>query len=401
LFAKRRLIDNDEMAQATLERNHPHADTLREDVNILIERVEKKERGYEGLLIAHHGHASPPCQGSSAANTTGSEEKKRKENEKTLLFPKKMVLGGWSTGSFENVTGMLRKKNISYLQGVMHELLFHDIQVRVGGMYLFEESFVCLRVLLTPLPFLYPYNSSVLDSSHFGVPQSRKRLVLLASKSGFVLPEFPKPTHGPGRGLLPLVTAKDAIGFLEDIPPRDYRAEPRRVRVRDTTRGSDVFVDHHTLNEDEGYDSGDELVADKPAHTIICKRPVRHYNGKRNCSNLERAVLQTFPPHWKFSGRHGDVKRLIGNAVPPLMAKLIGKCIMECYEDGDYLQQSSEEQSACIPPSTSTDNASSCLFPLDSPDQPPSNNSSRNRPPRVSLSPKSLPTFPNDHSRIA
>lgn len=121
------------MAQATLERNHPGADVLREDLNIVHERVKNNEVGYEKVLKAEHGHASPPCQGSSVANTTGSEESKRKENEKSLLFPKQFVLGEWSTGSFENVTGMLRKKNLPYLQTVMHELLLHTIQVRVGG----------------------------------------------------------------------------------------------------------------------------------------------------------------------------------------------------------------------------------------------------------------------------
>jgi site-specific DNA-cytosine methylase len=134
IISNRRLIDNDEMAVSTLERNHKEeSEVILEDVKILLERVEKEEVGYKGILDAEHGHASPPCQGSSAANTTGSEESKRKENEKTLLFPKAFVLGGWSTGSFENVTGMLRKKNIVYLQDMMHELLFHDIQVRVGS----------------------------------------------------------------------------------------------------------------------------------------------------------------------------------------------------------------------------------------------------------------------------
>lgn len=213
----------------------------------------------------------------------------------------------------------------------------------------------------------------VLDTAAFGVPQSRKRLFLLAAKSGYALPEFPEPTHGPGREH-PFVTAKDAIGYLEDIEPRDCREEPRRIRLPD---GS--FHDHHTIGREKDYEEGDQLLADKPAHTIICKKPVRHYNGQRNCSNLERAVLQTFPAHWKFSGKHADVKRLIGNAVPPLMAYHIGKCIMECYEEDDYMQQSSEDVSACLP----TD------IVYNSPDQSTTKRAT-NRANRVSFSPKTL-----------
>jgi DNA (cytosine-5)-methyltransferase 1 len=94
----------------------------------------------------------------------------------------------------------------------------------------------------------YQIHVSILNAAHYGVPQSRFRVIFMAAKVGFLLPEFPTPTHysdgkvsikseyqcflmrytsvlwrlivtrpKPGTVLLPEVTLLDAIG---DLPPK-------------------------------------------------------------------------------------------------------------------------------------------------------------------------------------
>ena len=42
--------------------------------------------------------------------------------------------------------------------------------------------------------------------------------------------------------------------------------------------------------------------------------------------------MQTFPLDYKFAGNKVDIARQIGNAVPPLLAEIIGKNIIDIYE---------------------------------------------------------------------
>ena len=52
----------------------------------------------------------------------------------------------------------------------------------------------------------------------------------------------------------------------------------------------------------------------------------------RTISLREGALLQTFPDDFMFVGNKVDIARQIGNAVPPLMAEVIGTSIIECYK---------------------------------------------------------------------
>ena len=57
-----------------------------------------------------------------------------------------------------------------------------------------------------------------------------------------------------------------------------------------------------------------------------------HPDQPRSISLREGALLQTFPLDYKFVGNKVDIARQIGNAVPPLLAEIIGKNIIDIYE---------------------------------------------------------------------
>jgi len=76
----------------------------------------------------------------------------------------------------------------------------------------------------------------------------------------------------------------------------------------------------------------------KPAYTVVAYGGGGtwgyHYERQRaTLNNRERARLQTFPDWFTFSGNRSQVRAQIGEAVPPLMAKTVARCISEILED--------------------------------------------------------------------
>jgi DNA (cytosine-5)-methyltransferase 1 len=58
-----------------------------------------------------------------------------------------------------------------------------------------------------------------------------------------------------------------------------------------------------------------------------------HYErGRSKLTNRERARLQTFPDSFEFIGNNSQVRAQIGEAVPPLMGKVIGEVVAKILE---------------------------------------------------------------------
>ena len=68
---------------------------------------------------------------------------------------------------------------------------------------------------------------------------------------------------------------------------------------------------------------------DKPSDTITATSPEIHVNKKRRLSVRECAILQTFPDDFIFYGSLSSMYRQVGNAVPVLLAKKIGECVIK------------------------------------------------------------------------
>lgn len=196
----------------------------------------------------------------------------------------------------------------------------------------------------------------------FGVPQSRRRLVLLAGR-GFKVP-FPPRTHAraPKRGsdLKRWVTIRETIGHM-GAPVTLSRAlrnggpqarewhVVRDLQPQTKTRLKAARPGQTWLKVDEsvrpschrnGYDGFTNVYGrmswDEPSPTITggcttpCKGRFGHPDRRRyTISVREAALLQTFPERYRLATDQMDAAcDLIGNAVPPLYAKLAGKAVL-------------------------------------------------------------------------
>lgn len=190
----------------------------------------------------------------------------------------------------------------------------------------------------------------VLDVSKFGVPQNRRRLVLLASKLGPV--QLPVPVKGKAPtvekaiGKLPAIKAgvknsNDPLHSSRALTPRNL-ARIKQSKPAGTWREwpKRMQVACHKADSGKTYPSVyGRMSWDKPSPTITTQfygfgnGRFGHPEQNRALTLREGAILQSFPVDFQFvaSGRRvnfREIGRLIGNAVPPALAQAIGKVIV-------------------------------------------------------------------------
>ncbi len=181
--------------------------------------------------------------------------------------------------------------------------------------------------------------------AEYGVPQYRERVLIVGIRvdTGFDF-KHPKPTHGPN-GVLPYVTAGQALAGALEIP---YNNES--INCKDKTRQmlelipeggnfTDIPKDHPLYVKGMISHVYRRIHRDEPAKTIIAAGGGGtwgyHYPEPRPLTNRERARLQSFPDDFKFMGNIAEVRRQIGNAVPPVGVRAVAKRLLPLFT-GDY-----------------------------------------------------------------
>ena len=198
----------------------------------------------------------------------------------------------------------------------------------------------------------YHVNYQVVYCPSYGIPQTRKRLVLLASLLGDI--NLIPPTHTKDN----YVTVRDTIGMLPPIEagetcPSDPLHRSRALsplnmrRMLATPYGGgwkdwpdDFLLECHKNEKGKSFGSVyGRMVWEEPAPTMttlctgIGNGRFGHPEQNRAISAREAALFQTFPPSYKFFPDEQDVSlskasRYIGNAVPPRLGEVIAESIM-------------------------------------------------------------------------
>lgn len=182
----------------------------------------------------------------------------------------------------------------------------------------------------------------------YGVPQFRERVLIVGIRldTGFNF-EHPKPTHGVGEGLLPYVTAGQALKGVENVPYNNehLRVMPRTQHIISLIPEGGNFTD---IPKDSPYYVHGmishvyrRIDRNAPSKTIIAGGGGGtwgyHYPENRPLTNRERARIQSFPDDFIFYGSTTEVRRQIGNAVPPVGVHAIAKALMPLFT-GKYDQ---------------------------------------------------------------
>ncbi len=326
-------IDNEKNAVETYKANIG-SHIICDDIN----HIDMKKIPHGDVVIG-----GPPCQSFSLAGNRHVEDARGQLVWKYIHIIEAIKPGAFL---FENVTGLLSARNSEGKKIVdLLKQAFKDIG--------------------------YTITTHTVNAADYGIPQRRKRVMIVGLRNGkaFV---FPQATHNEtGIGLEKYVGVEDAIG---DLPPASsdenasvaYDREPfssYQKRMRSGTQVTEHFVPQMSeldryiiahvkpggnymdippdvkserirrLQRDGGHTTCyGRLLPDQPSYTIntYFNRPNVgcniHYSADRLITVREALRLQSFPDSYKIVSTSKQGRNLIvGNAVPPLLAKVMAE----------------------------------------------------------------------------
>ncbi len=332
----------------TIRRNFPNVTVVEGSITDFTGEELIKAAGYtrEQLgdidLIA----GGPPCQGFSTAGLKNPADVRNN-----------------LVGEFVRIVIELRPKyflmeNVSGLKTMYGGKLFDQLLDR------FTESG-------------YKFHYKIVKASDYGVPQHRKRLVILGARDGEA-PEFPEPTHGDtlkqtglftNPNLKPYVTIADALGDLPIINQGEictqYQEEPKTEYQKYLRTGSSQIYNHEASKHRQTTMDYYALVPSGgtalhiPIELRKKKQGIQRWplNGQSRTITTEPtdflhptlnriptirelARVQSYPDNFEFLGQRttgNQMRRLgycsqsqqVGNSVPPLLAKALGLSIIK------------------------------------------------------------------------
>ena len=323
-FRVRAAVELNETVVATYERNHPGVRVLNEDVRQVTgqDLVRASARAKIDLLMG-----CAPCEGFCSL----TRKYKREDPRNVLILEMARLVEEMRPEAvlMENVPGL-----------------------ETRGRHLLDEFVARLRTA-----GYYP-QWWIVQMANYGVPQNRRRLVLLAGR-GFAVP-LPNPTHARlprhGSGLKKWLSLRSAIGgerWPRTLTSARRHGGPRRLNwhvVRNiqpqtkarlqaavpgkTWRGVDPELrpechqgDYQGFGNVYGRMTWEQLPV---AMTAGCTTPAKgrfgHPDRRRTTISVrEAATLQTFPKTYRFATEQIDQAcEQIGNAVPPAFAECLG-----------------------------------------------------------------------------
>jgi DNA (cytosine-5)-methyltransferase 1 len=347
-------VEIDPIHAATHKFNFPECATMARSV-IGLSAVEIRESaGLKARQPVDVVFGGAPCQGFSMIGHRALDDPR---NALVREFVRIVAELRASYFVFENVKGLTVGNQRTFLDELISE--FEDKGYRVR------------------LPW------RVLNARNYGVPQDRKRLMLLGARKGLKLPDYPEPSIFPsGEGCPALFnrgpTCHDALGDLPDAQqfeelrerdwvraskwgdPSPYASEMRCQNARSWHFGyrrewdpslltSSMLTEHTAISKRRFAETapGDtepisrffKLPANGISNTLragtdsargafTSPRPI-HYSRPRCITVREMARLHGFPDWFRFHETKWHGARQIGNAVPPPMARAVATKVLE------------------------------------------------------------------------
>ncbi|WP_412778202.1 DNA cytosine methyltransferase [Thalassospira lucentensis] len=300
----------------------------------------------------------PPCQGFSMIGQRTIDDPR---NNLVKEFVRIVSELDAKTFVFENVKGLTVGKHKEFLSELVEEFRTVGYQVRLKW--------------------------KVLNAAHYGVPQSRERLILLGAKKNVPLPEYPSeisnnpsakhkiiglpdgPTCAealddlPDADLFPTLTNNDAVigailgkpsayaselrcltndawhfGYVRNWNPRVLTSSARTAhtdiskrRFSETAPGSVEPISRFFRLSPQGVSNTLRAGTDGSRGAFTSPRPI-HYKYQRCITVREMARLHGFPDWFRLHSTKWHGARQIGNSVPPPMARAIASAVLKALD---------------------------------------------------------------------
>jgi DNA (cytosine-5)-methyltransferase 1 len=299
-------------AEATFNFNFPTTPFIRKDIRLLSKEEIAKLVGNKTIDVIIGG---PPCQGFSNMGNKNSSD------PRNYLFE-----------SYVKIVDAIQPKCF----------LFENVK---GFFTMFEGRFFD-KVINSFLEIGYNLSYSMIDSSKYGVPQKRERIIIFGTKIDRPF-KFPKPDKLPLGKINSYANVGEAINDLikkdekfpnhialnhSDIVVRRYELIPEGgklpkpellpIEIRRKNFGN-TYTRLHRKEVSSTIVPGNNAL---PVHPIL----------NRSLTPREAARIQTFPDYFIFRGDRRSQCILVGNAVPPLLAAKLAHCVYDFINDVDY-----------------------------------------------------------------
>lgn len=310
-------------------------------------RKSKAKKGEIDVVIG-----GPPCQSFSTAGMRKGLKDKRGMALLEFIRVIKDVEPKFFV--FENVPGLesMAKKHMSFYDRIVTDQKKIHGDLKYGSV--FKEILSEFRNIKG-----YKVEYEILNAADYGVPQKRKRLILIGSRVAdpkIIFTEIKKfekfadPKKAEELGKKPWKTLEDALDGLADIeleckkfpkwgkyleyvqPGGCWVDLPKRLKKK--AMGNAADTDDPKRKGKQGGRTGffRRLSWDAPAPTLVTTPTqmgtcICHPDETRPLSVKEYARIQGFPDGWKFVGSTSQKYRMIGEAVPIEFAKIIAKTI--------------------------------------------------------------------------
>lgn len=317
----------DEVIAETYRLNHPGVVISTTDiVSLMPEKVEKNLKTKSIDLII----GGPPCQGFS---TSGKRDKKDPRNSLFMEFIRFVQYFQPKAVLMENVSGILSM----------------ETQAKTKVFDVIKAEFANIG---------YKVEAQLLNAAEYGVPQVRKRTIFLGNRMGWPV-SFPHPTHTEQE----FVTLREAISDLKSLSsnekdPKDVlhfaieHSKNHLQMMKYLLEGDAACnIEDESIRPTSGFNNQyARLWWDKPGMTITrafqCVSSCRciHPTDNRALTIREAARIQTFPDSYKFNGATTSIRLQIGNAVPPLLAKVLAQHLKETWFDKQLQNKGNPQQ---------------------------------------------------------
>lgn len=293
----------------TYKFNFPNHKLIEKDICNLTEQEISGIVGKKNVNVIIGG---PPCQGFSMAGKIG---RKFIDDPRNNLFKE-----------FSRIINII-KPEIFVMENVQRLSIHNKGKTKLEMLSEFES-------------IGYNVDARVLDAVNYGAPQFRKRIIFIGTINQKNI-QFPSL---PSEYIFEKRTISDAINHFPPLKSGESSNIPNHTAMNHADQmlkkmsyigdgGSRIMIPEKlrpTSGDARKYIKYDSK---KPSIPITGDmRKVFHYSQNRALTVRELASIQTFPDNFIFKGSSISQQQQVGNAVPPILAEAIAKCVKSMLE---------------------------------------------------------------------